>query len=451
MTGKLLNKVRRLPQNDATWLCTARRARTWITPRDQPPYRPYAVLVLEQEKELIRRIELEEEQPTPDVVMEALLKAMLRPMLGSGRRVRPARVSLDDADLVRALKPRLAEIDVRCDHRPSLPLTDAALREMEVHMTKQEPIPGLLSVPGATEPLVRELFAAAAQYYRQAPWRWIGNASPIEVRYPPDGRARYAVVLGSGGEAFGLSLYESVDDLRIVFSSIEPEQIAEQVSWFSLDFEEAIMMPFDDLDAMEKHGWPVAGEKAYPLAIKAVPPDEWHVPSASEMAWLAAALRAIPHFVTEHLDAGQGQPPEARYALPPVHGGQQIALRYPVSLLDPEEQELEEYIEDWYWDEPSHEFARQVGTFLFQFMDYLETTDLSERTIRKHESNCWFIGKLECDYGYHDTFSPEIFLGEPSYLSEFKRKVSDSRYAIDSYKATWRKLARYVRSLGYGE
>ena len=461
MTRKLLDKVRRLRQDDSTWLCTARRARTWITPKDQPPYRPYSVLVLEQGTELIRRIEIEDEQPTSGVVMEALLKAMLRPMLGPvlgplagfGSRIRPARVLLDDADLAQALKPRLAEIDVRCEHGPSLPLTDATLRNMEFRMTKQEPIPGLLSVRGATEPLVRELFAAAAQYYHQAPWRWIDNVSPIEVRYPPDGRVRYAVVLGSGGESFGLSLYESLDDLRIVFSSVEPERTTEQVSWFSLVFDEAMAMPFDDLDAMEKHGWPVAGEQAYPLAIKAIPPGEWSVPSASEVAWLAAAVRAIPYFVLQHLHANRGRPlpAEATYSLPAVHGGQGIALGYPVSLLDPEEQELEEYIEDWYWDEPSHEFARQVGAFLFQFMDYLETTALSERTIRKHESNCWLIGKLECDYGYHDTFSPEIFLGEPSYLIEFKRKVSDSKYAIDSYKATWRKLARYVRSLGYGE
>ena len=116
-----------------------------------------------------------------------------------------------------------------------------------------------------------------------------------------------------------------------------------------------------------------------------------------------------------------------------------------------EEQELEEFIQDWYWDEQSHEFARQVGTLLFQFMDYLETTGLSERTIRKHIDNCWGIGWLECGYGYHDTFSPEIFLGGPSFTIEFKRKLSDSKYAVASYKATWRKLARYVRSLGYGE
>jgi hypothetical protein len=57
----------------------------------------------------------------------------------------------------------------------------------------------------------------------------------------------------------------------------------------------------------------------------------------------------------------------------------------------------------------------------------------------------------ECDYGYHDTFSPEIFIGEPSFLIEFKRKVSDSEYAVDSYKATWRKLVCSVKSLGYGK
>jgi hypothetical protein len=120
-------------------------------------------------------------------------------------------------------------------------------------------------------------------------------------------------------------------------------------------------------------------------------------------------------------------------------------------LNEEQELELEEYIQDWYWDEQSHEFARQVGILLFQFMDYLETTGLSERTVRKHINNCWVIGWLECGYGYHDTFSPEIFLGEPSFTIEFKRKVSDSKYAIASYKTTWRKLARYVRSLGYGE
>ncbi|HEY73191.1 MAG TPA: hypothetical protein G4N99_07955 [Thermoflexia bacterium] len=455
MSKNLIDRVRQLRQSEAAWLCTARRAPMWVAPKKQPPYRPYVVLIVEQETELVRRTTVKDERPTPDVVLEALLEAMKGPLLGPlgsllgfGKRGRPARILLDDPDLAQSLAPRLAEIDVRCDYSPPPQSLKDILREMEAHLTKQEPIPGLLSAPGATEPLVRDLFDAAADYYRQSPWRWIDSESSIEIRYPPAGRPRYAVVMGSGGEAFGLSLYESRDDLHVALFSAEPERVVEQISWFGLVFEKPMLMSFDDLDAMEKYDWPVADDLAYPLVIKATPPDGRGKPSASEIAWLAAALRVIPDFAKEHLQAKHGQthPAKAAYPLPGVHAGKKIALSYPVALLDPKEQELEEYIEDWYWDEQSHEFARQVGALLFEFMDYLETTGLSEQTIRKHESNCWVIGLLECQYGYHDTFSPEIFSGEPSFLYEFKRKFSDSKYAVASYKATWRKLARYIRA-----
>jgi len=111
----------------------------------------------------------------------------------------------------------------------------------------------------------------------------------------------------------------------------------------------------------------------------------------------------------------------------------------------PTQDQIEALIHDWYWDALSHEFARQLGALLLSFMDYLQTLALSERTIRQHRGNCWLIGYLVCNYSYHDSFSPAIFLGEPSYLYEFKRKVSSSKYAAASYKATWRKLQKYVR------
>ena len=36
-----------------------------------------------------------------------------------------------------------------------------------------------------------------------------------------------------------------------------------------------------------------------------------------------------------------------------------------------ENQELEEFIQDWHWDEKSHKFAQDFGLYLFQFIDYL--------------------------------------------------------------------------------
>lgn len=465
-----LDKLHRLRQGNATWQCAARRAPFWIMPKDRPPYRPFIILVVDQDMELIYKTDIQEERPTPEIVLEILFKTMQGTLLNLGRRGRPARILVDDAKLAQALAPRLAELEIRCDYRTTLPQANSALLEMEEHATKRKPIPGLLSLPGVTVPLAAELYAAAADYYRQKPWRWMENWLPIEVRYPPDGRARYALVLGRGGEVYGLSMYESLEDVDIVLSDTSPEKHAPLVPWFSLVLDEATGMSFADLDAIEQYGWPVAGEQAYPMAIKATPKGEWgEIPSASELAWLAAALRVLPDFVTRHLHAERGmpRPAHATYSLPGIHGGQKIALRFPAeaqltpldadtagsSNADQETdmEELEEFIQDWHWDEASHEIARQMGAFLFQFLDHLEAGGISRQTMRKHESNCWCIGWLECDYGYHDSFTPAIFLGGPSYDYEFRRKVSDSKYALNSYRATWRKLERYVLSLGYEE
>jgi hypothetical protein len=452
MSRSRLKRIRRLTQRDATWLCCTRRAYLWITPKDgASSHRPYTTLVMDRDREVIRKIQVHgPEPPTPDQVLEVLHEAMLKPILGSGGRGRPTLILLQDAEMAQALAPRLAEIGVRCSHRTPLPLMDTWFPRMTRGSLKaQDPTPGLMSVPGVTEPMLRDLFAAAAIYYRQAPWRWIENWEPIEVRYPAKSSPRYLLVLGSGGEYFGLSLYESLDDVRVVLSHHDPDQTHELIPWMSVIFEEASIMAFEDLDALEKYGWPVAGEKAYPWVFKTVPHSDPRLPGRSDLALLAAAMRVLPFFVTHRLKANQGRPSpaEAIYALSGVHGGQDIALSYPVSLIDPEEEALEEYIEDWHWDEPSHQFARQVGKFLFAFMDHLATTGLAESTLRKHESNCWAIGLLECEYGYHDTFSPQIFTGGPSFLYEFKRKFSDSKYAVTSYQATWRKLDRYARSV----
>ena len=123
-------------------------------------------------------------------------------------------------------------------------------------------------------------------------------------------------------------------------------------------------------------------------------------------------------------------------------------MNTPPSAKEKTDLRVEAYIKDWNWDAASHEFALQMGAFLLQFADHLRSSGLSQETIRKHEANCWLIGAFECDYGDHDAFTPAVFLGGgPAFLYEFKRKVSDSQYAVASYKSTWRKIEKYVRNL----
>ncbi len=119
-------------------------------------------------------------------------------------------------------------------------------------------------------------------------------------------------------------------------------------------------------------------------------------------------------------------------------------------MSNEENRELEDFIQDWHWDEKSHKFAQELGLYLFRFIDYLDEQGLSAKTVRKHTDNCWCIGILECQYGYKDEFSPDAVFDSPhaSYEYEFRRKMSDSKYAMNSYRSTWRKLYKYTESLG---
>mgnify|MGYP006288419583 FL=1 len=111
-------------------------------------------------------------------------------------------------------------------------------------------------------------------------------------------------------------------------------------------------------------------------------------------------------------------------------------------------EEIERYIQDWYWSDQSHKFAYDFGEYLFGFMDYLEESGLSERTIKKHRGNCWCIGILICQYGYHGEFSPQILAYPPYQDIEFRRKFSDSKYQVQSYNSTCKKLEKYALKKG---
>ncbi len=112
---------------------------------------------------------------------------------------------------------------------------------------------------------------------------------------------------------------------------------------------------------------------------------------------------------------------------------------------------LENFIEDWYWDETSHQYAQKLGLFMFDFLGYLEEQNLSQKTIQKHKNNCYLIGHFQCGYGIFEgekfSIKDIFYSAEASYEYEFKRKVSDSTYAINSYRSTWRKLFKFAQQI----
>ena len=326
---RLVQHVQRLPQRDEYWVGTHRLARLWVTPRNAPPYRPYLTLFLSQEGKIVRS-QVQRDPPTAETLLAELLQAMRRPVWGAGRARRPTRLYVDHLEDVAALTPGLAALQVQCVYRHPSALADAVIADMERSRGSAQPRPGLLSIPSVTPPLVGHLYQLAAQWYRATPWRWLNDHHPFAIRCLPEDAPRYAVVMGSGGEVFGLAVYETLADLHLMFTSrLSPRQLAKRATWFVLFFEEAPPVSFEDLDAIAAYNWPVAAPHAYPVLGRTTPEQELVLPTKSDLLWMEGALGALLAFMAAHreVEHGEVQPGDLTVSVPRVGGEAPVHLR----------------------------------------------------------------------------------------------------------------------------
>ncbi len=324
----------RLEPSDHTWLVTVRPARLWLKSKNGQPYRPFQMLVLDADADLIRESEIFEDRPEVGAILERLHKAMLEPAAGSGKPMRPARMIFDDGAAFRSSKPLLAEIGVESAFRKSLPTVDAVLGDFERHMSRGPLRPSLQDVEGISSRILGELFATAAYFFRRKPWRWLDDEFPLEIRFPADAPPRYAVVMGNSEINYGAAFYPTAEDARIQYSDLKPEEIYDKMTTWSLTFGEPWYLTFDDLDAIEKRRWPIASKKAYPLYVKSSHQARIEIPTAEEILFTAAALNVIPSFVAARKagDSGRLRPGGALFRLPGLYKNEKILINYPAEL-----------------------------------------------------------------------------------------------------------------------
>jgi hypothetical protein len=121
--------------------------------------------------------------------------------------------------------------------------------------------------------------------------------------------------MGSGGEVYGLAVYDTLADLRRMYANKSERDLTDVVSWFVLFYEEAIAMAFDDLDAIARYGWPVPGVAAYPVMGRTRPGSHIDLPTRRDLLWLAGALPACLDYYQHHLRLRHGQVAPAELAL----------------------------------------------------------------------------------------------------------------------------------------
>ncbi|HWE36167.1 MAG TPA: hypothetical protein VG406_06310 [Isosphaeraceae bacterium] len=288
-------RLRRLPREFDTWQADAREFPRHIEAEGHR-FRPWMVLVTSRTDNLVLGNALSEVPPTPEEVWDALAAAMLEPAMGEPHR--PAEVQVRSHPTWDALRGHLAEIDVECVEVDVLDQLDFVHESLTKHLESEEP-PGLLAMPGMTPGRIAGFFAAAAEFYRRAPWRALGYEATARIDCPKfESGPWYAVVMGQSGLTLGLALYEDLDLLRRMWAGdLSDEENARETVALSVTFDDASGIPPADFDAAEANGWEVAGPEAYPAVFRKERGMSMRPPLAWELELLEGCLRALPAFV----------------------------------------------------------------------------------------------------------------------------------------------------------
>jgi len=275
--------------------------RVWITPPDEAPSRPWVVLVLNLQQGLIQYVDVLNHEPDSKTLLAILQKAMYRNE--AALQITPHRpnlISFEEVGMAETLRTSLGRtgINSRVLDRPKG--VDDLLRELEENMRGQPEIPGLLAGYGVKPALLEGLFAAAAYFYRAAPWSDLTDQHPLAITVGK--RKRYAIIMGAGGMEYGLSIYDKWKDLVQLYTGVdELTSMVPSGGMKALNFASITEVPFADLEAFSHYGWETPEEGLYAVPLVITADGEAKRPTRAELEWYEGALLAIPHFVESSL------------------------------------------------------------------------------------------------------------------------------------------------------
>ncbi len=310
----------------------------------------------------------------------------------------PATLLITDDALAQAAQALFAPLHVAVEYQPDLPIFEQVFQSLAQHLGAQEdarpPEPFTWDIP---QEVIAPLYAAAAAYWRRAPWEYLPDHPPVTIELgtcgpQPDVQRLYASILGLAGEVIGVSFYYSLDalerhmrqgeemitanpkideaiealrqsgaptdllspeDLRLMIGRLLMEDEGLSAEQAEKLMEEALVCLFDrkeDCDPtylawMKARKLKAPSREGIPLFLRTSPGQETREPTEREAQALTLALEALNQFFTKFgAQLDDGAPP----GVPLTHTAQvslgQERVAVPVSFTPTEEMLL---ADDW--------------------------------------------------------------------------------------------------------
>ena len=286
------------------WVGGRRSMRFYVTEGD--PYRPEMIVWLQLPEGLIVAHDLV--APGEDASIAASLRRAIQATGASPQRIRVA-----DELLAGEVRAAFGDrLDVRVAPTPEL---DALFADLARALPEGGEPPSYFEDGLVEEGTVARMFRAAEMLYRAAPWKVAGSDQALRLDIPALGVEGACVsIIGQLGESFGLIVFPSyVAFERILQAASDgpPRSPAGEVdlgtSVLSLDFERGADVPPAMRAEIARHGWSVAGPKAFPIVMRRdrdgvpAPVNDRDVRIATECAF------AVASFVLRHREVFEAE------------------------------------------------------------------------------------------------------------------------------------------------
>jgi hypothetical protein len=286
-------RLRAPDKDDVEWVGGRRRMPFYVT--DGEPHRPELVVWMQLPDGIVVGHDLV--APGDDPSVAATLRRAMQELGTTPQRLRVA-------DEVLASEVRAAfgdGLDVRVAPTPEV---DDLVAEMARSAPDGDVAASYLEEGRVDEATVAQMFLAAQTLYRAAPWKVAYDEQVLRLDIPAlDVDGACVSIIGHMGESLGLVVFPSyVDFERFLEASHHapaPSPDAEidlGTTVLTLDFWRRADVPAEMRAEVARHGWSVAGPKAYPMVTRCerdgvpAPLEERDVRVATECALAVASF-----------------------------------------------------------------------------------------------------------------------------------------------------------------
>eukprot|EP00698_Gefionella_okellyi_P001720 TRINITY_DN11585_c0_g1_i1.p1 TRINITY_DN11585_c0_g1~~TRINITY_DN11585_c0_g1_i1.p1 ORF type:complete len:993 (-),score=179.05 TRINITY_DN11585_c0_g1_i1:429-3407(-) len=366
-------------QSSDWWYCGAFRLHGWRN--DSRPQCLMLVSLTDAGSVLAQRILYDQSwsNPPPELYSEFLSVS-----IGQTLSMRPAHLVVSDPYLARTLSNIFAQIGVSVRPVSAVPAArrsrvagillrctqEISTRSRAVGLIQATPL-ALAPSLGATiaMPIVREFFGAAAEFLRARPWLWLSDLQPVQLSLPAlfgqVPRVLVSVLGQRRGSRIGVRIMTEELDFRAHMlddpTDERPTQKARKGSQrqpelllngevYGAVFVNEQFIPLADVDFSALHKFEIAHDLSldhWPLAFA----DEWTPdvtqnwqpsrPSAQQLIWCAAAMRALAWLPTSRLlamqkDGSDYHTLDASYKISCHTGATTVSVLYPTQVVPTE-------------------------------------------------------------------------------------------------------------------